>query len=546
MKFLNFFRLSMVAVLAANTLAATVHAERPNVLIAFADDWGRYASAYAKLEPGSANDILKTPNFDRLAAGGVLFTRAFVNSPSCTPCRSSLLSGQYFWRTGRGAILQGAIWDPSIPSFPLLLEDDGYVVGHTGKVWSPGTPANAPMGANRTGFNAEGHRFNNYSEGVSAAANPQQVHDELLREVRGNFRSFLNKRVEGKPFCYWWGPTNTHRQWVRGSGAKLWQINPDDLKGKLSAHLPDVPEVREDVADYLGEVQAFDAGLGALLNELEKTGEADNTLVIVSGDHGIPGMPAGKCNLYDLGTRVSLAVSWPDRIPAGRVVEDFVCMPDLAPTILEAAGLKVPATMTGRSLMNVLTSKESGQVDVTRDFVVMGRERHVAGARTDRLPYPQRAIRTADYLYIRNFQPERWPMGTAPGFGASGETMPDAAALDANTFAAFADMDASPTKTWLIQEGLKTSAYRSFFDAAFARRPGEELYDLKKDPDQVVNVASHVEYANAKTELAERLMSVLQDTHDPRVAEGTSMFDEPPFTDEPEPAPKNRKAPKVR
>ena len=136
-------------------------------------------------------------------------------------------------------------------------------------------------------------------------------------------------------------------------------------------------------------------------------------------------------------------------------------------------------------------------------------------------------------------------MGTAPGFGASGEAMPDAAALDANTFAAFADMDASPTKTWLIQEGLKTSAYRSFFDAAFARRPGEELYDLKKDPDQVVNVASHVEYANAKTELAERLMSVLQDTLDPRVAEGTSMFDEPPFTDEPEPEAKNRKAPKV-
>ena len=535
-----------VLVLATVAITSSVVAQRPNVVIAFADDWGRYASAYALLEPGGVNDIVQTPNFDRLARRGVLFTRAFVNSPSCTPCRSSLLSGQYFWRTGRGAILQGAIWDASIPSFPLLLQDSGYHLGHMSKVWSPGTPANAPIGAMKTAFNSAGSRFNNYSEQMSEANDPAVAKDEMLTEVRGNFHSFLEKRDASVPFCYWWGPTNTHRTWVRGSGAKLWQINPDDLKGKMSAHLPDVPEVREDVADYLGEVQAFDAGLGALLDELDKTGEERNTLIVVSGDHGIPGMPAGKCNLYDLGTRVSLAVSWPDHIPAGRVIDDFVCLSDLAPTILEAAGLNIPGTMTGRSLMNVLKSEESGQVDATRDFVVTGRERHVASARTDRLPYPQRAIRTADYLYIRNFQSERWPMGTAPGFGAEGDVMPDAAALDASTFAAFADMDASPTKTWLIQEGLKTSAYRSFFDAAFARRPEEELYDLKKDPDQVVNVASRAEYATSKTELAARLMSVLQETNDPRVAEGTSIFDEPPFTDEPEPVPNLKKAKKAR
>ena len=511
---------------------STASAQRPNIVVAFADDWGRYASAYAKLEPGSVNDVLNTPNFDRLASHGVLMTRAFVNSPSCTPCRSSLLSGQYFWRTGRGAILQGAIWDNAIPSFPLLLQASGYHIGHTSKVWSPGTPANAPFGAEKTAFNSAGGRFNKYSEVASTASNPQGIREELLAEVRNNFRSFLATRPAATPFCYWWGPTNTHRSWVRGSGNQLWSINPDDLKGKLSSHLPDVPEVREDVADYLGEVQAFDTGLGALLNELESTGELENTMVIVSGDHGIPGMPAGKCNLYDLGTRVSLAISWPGHIPAGRVVDDFVCLPDLAPTILEATSLAVPEVMTGRSLMPVLMSEKSGQVDPSRDFVVTGRERHVARARTDNLPYPQRAIRTNDFLYIRNFKADRWPMGIAPGFGDDGKNkMPDRATLDASTFAAFADMDASPTKTWLIEQGLQNPEYRNYFNAAFALRPEEELYDLKIDPDQTNNVASLAGYSSTRKQLAAQLIGVLQTTNDPRVTDQASVFDLPPFTD---------------
>ncbi|HSH16340.1 MAG TPA: sulfatase-like hydrolase/transferase, partial [Verrucomicrobiae bacterium] len=111
-----------------------VHAaetERPNILFAFADDWGRHASAYARVDgAGTVNDLLHTPNFDRVAGEGVLFRKAFVSAPSCTPCRSALLSGQHFWRTGRSAILQGAVWDGSQPAFPLLLRDAGY---HPGK-----------------------------------------------------------------------------------------------------------------------------------------------------------------------------------------------------------------------------------------------------------------------------------------------------------------------------------------------------------------------------------------------------------------------------
>ena len=149
--------------------ASIAHAdERPNILFCFADDWGRYASAYAKLDgPGSINDVIQTPNFDRVASEGVLFRSAFVSAPSCTPCRSALLSGQHFWRTGRAAILRGAVWDGSNLSWPLLLNESGYHIGETYKVWSPGTPNDAPYGSGRHAYGKAGGKFNQFSQNVT-------------------------------------------------------------------------------------------------------------------------------------------------------------------------------------------------------------------------------------------------------------------------------------------------------------------------------------------------------------------------------------------
>jgi hypothetical protein len=125
-------------------------AERPNILFLFADDWGRYAGCYAGLDGRpTISDVAKTPNIDRIAREGVIFRNAFVAAPSCTPCRSSLLSGQYFFRTGGGAILQGATWNPKIPAYPLMLRDAGYHIGKAYKVWSPGTPVDAPYGGQK-------------------------------------------------------------------------------------------------------------------------------------------------------------------------------------------------------------------------------------------------------------------------------------------------------------------------------------------------------------------------------------------------------------
>ena len=505
---------------------------KPNILFCFADDWGRYASAFAALEKQpSPNQIVRTPSIDRIAREGVLFRNAFVNAPSCTPCRSALLTGRYFFNTGRGAILQGAQWDAAIPSFPLLLRDAGYHIGETYKVWSPGTPIDAPFGAGRHSYEKAGNLPNNYSENVTQMMREglslEQAREKIFAQVRANFESFLADRKPGQPWLYWFGPTTTHRRWIQGSGKALWGLDPDALQGKLPPFLPDVPAVREDFADYLGEVQAFDAYIGLLLKKLEETGELDRTLIVVSGDHGGPGFPNGKCNLYDFGTGVTLAARWPGG-KGGRVADDLVSLADLAPTFLEAAGVAAPAGVNGRSLLNVLHSNQSGLVDSQRTWVITGRERHVAAAREENLPYPQRALRTPEFLYIRNFAPDRWPLGSPKAVTAS--EAPAADVLERDTHIAFADMDAGPTKAWLITHRNDTQ-WKRHYDIAFAKRPAEELYDLRQDPHQVKNVAADPAYTAEKARLAAQLMKILTEAGDPRVSGDGKTFERSPFTD---------------
>ncbi len=514
---------------------------RPNVLFCFADDWGRYAGAYARLAGRpSPSEIVKTPHIDRVAREGVLFKNAFVNAPSCTPCRSSLLSGRYFFNTGRAAILQGAIWDGSVPSFPLQMREAGYHIGKSFKVWTPGTPADAPFGGQQFAYQKAGAEQNNYSENVTRRVREGQTiaaaRELIHEEVRGNFAAFLDDCKPAQPWFYWFGPTTVHRTWVKGSGKALWGIEPDSLKGKLPKFLPDVPEVREDFADYLGEVQAFDSYVGVLLGKLKAAGQLENTLIVISGDHGAPGFPGGKCNLYDFGTGVALTAAGPG-IKAGRVVDDFVNLMDLAPTFMELGGAKLPPKMNGRSLVPVLRSDKSGQVDPARTFVVTGRERHVGSAREGNLPYPQRALRTTDFLYICNFAPDRWPMG-AP-LAVTADSAPTAATLEQDTRIGFADMDAGPTKAWLVANRNDPN-WKWHYDYAFAKRTGEELYDLKNDPEQIKNLAADPAFAAQKKESAARLMKILTDTGDPRVTGDGSTFDKPPFSEPEVLAPKGK------
>lgn len=526
-------RAPLHAILFAGLLAVVAPAARaaadprPNILFCFADDMGRYASAYAGIDkdPG-LNAAIRTPNIDRVAREGALFRNAFVGAPSCTPCRSGLLSGRYFFQTGRGAILHNATWDPAIPSFPLLLRDAGYHIGKMYKVWSPGTPADAPFGGQAHAFEKAGRDFNDFSENATRLVREGVPREEakrrMLDQVGANFDAFLAARGKGRPFLFWFGPTNVHRKWEHGSGTALWDINPDDLKGRLPPFLPDVPVVREDIAGYLGEIQAFDAAVGLLVARLEAAGELSNTVVVVSGDHGMPGMPSGKCNLHDFGTRVTLAARGPGIHP-GRVVDAPVLVNELARTFCQLGGVKPPADMMGHGLADLWGDGPA----LPRHFAVTGRERHVSQTRAGLLPYPSRAVHDGRWLYIRNFKPDRWPLGDPPADGK----WPSAEEVSRETYAVFADMDASPTKAWMV-EHRDDPGVKPLFEKAFGLRPAEELYDTEADPHQMRNLAADPGHASRRNDLQAALFNILVNAGDPRVQDPSDTFDKPPYAGE--------------
>lgn len=450
--------------------------DRPNILFVIADDWSwLHAGAYG-------DPAVSTPTMDRLAAEGLLFEHAFVASPSCTPSRASVVTGQWFWRLGAGANLYGPL-PPEHPVYPELLEESGYHVGFTRKGWSPGELGDRSR-------NPAGDRY-------------------------ASLHEFLEARSEGQPFMFWFGTHDPHRRYDTGSGIRS---GIDTSLIQVPAVFPDAPDVRSDIADYYYEVQRIDRELTEMLHQLEQQGELDQTLVVITSDNGMP-FPRAKSMLYDLGTRVPLIMHWPGTIGPGRKATDLVSLVDLAPTFLDIAGLEPVDVMDGRSLLPIMTSTESGLVDSTRTMVYFGKERHVPSqASPDGGGYPMRAVRTHDHLYIRNFRPDRWPSGTPED---------DRAFLSG---AWYSDVDGSPTKHLMIARRDESGADENRYMLAFGKRPGEELYDLNSDPDQLHNLVLDPDFASVKRMLWNQLLNKLHETGDPRVLGTGDFFDLQPYT----------------
>lgn len=505
-------------------VAAAEPAKRPNILFLFADDLGRYASAYADPESPSVNDIIKTPVFDRIAHEGALFTNAFVSSPSCTPCRGSVYTGRHFFRNGSASQLHfpwaGGAPDPidQVVGLPMTMAKGGYHWGWTYKEHIPGRL----FGGQKNHYGKHGSKMNGYSHIVSKAGDREAARQSIIDEVRGNFQDFLDARKPGQPFFYSFNPTNTHRTWERGSGKELWGLDPDKLKGRMPPFVPDNEVTREDFADYLGEAMAFDMACGELLQMITGMGEMDNTLVVISGDHGIPGYPRAKCNVTDFGSRVLLAMRLPGTIEAGRQVDLPVSLVDLAPTFLAAAGMKSGDDPNGQDLLPVL-AKGGSEKDL-RGWALIGKERHVDVGQEGNLPYPMRALRTPDFLYVMNFKPDRWPAGRPNQ--VTEDSAPSFDEVVRNTRACFADIDASPTKAWMVQH-RNDAGLAEQIALAWEKRPREELYDLKKDPHQMVNVAKDPAYAALRERLEKQLMDELKANDDPRL--DNDAFDRPPY-----------------
>jgi N-sulfoglucosamine sulfohydrolase len=500
---------------------------QPNIVMMFADDLGRYASAYSDPNSPSPNDIVKTPVFDRIAREGARFDNAFISAPSCTPSRGALSTGRHFFRNGSHSQLHhpwvGPEADPisKIKGVAEQLRDSGYHIGHTYKVHID----ERLIGGKECIYDGAGRAVNDFSENVSRAQDKEAEKKKIFEQVRDNFKAFLAKRKPGQPFYYSFHPTNTHRSWEKGSGKALWNLEPEALKGKLDPCLPDVPEIREDFADYLGEAMAFDAACGVIIEELEKMGELDNTVVAISGDHGAPGFPRGKCNTCDFGARVLLGIRWPTTIEAGKVIKSPVSLVDMTPTFLSAAGVPALPDMDGESLLPVMA--KGGSEENLRGWVLIGREVHAQPAREGNLPYPVRSLRTRDFLYTINFKPDRWPAGD-PNPMQEGR-IPTPADWQKNTYTGYADMDASPTKAWFVGNSNNPNVIEAW-KLAIEKRPGEELYDLKKDPYQLRNLAEDPAYKEQKQALNKQLMAILTNGHDPRL--DNDAFDRPPYRKE--------------
>ncbi|KAB1155475.1 sulfatase family protein [Flavobacterium luteum] len=455
--------------------------KRPNILVIMGDDISRnsmgvYGSKY-----------INTPNFDRIANEGALFTNAYVCNPKCSPSRACFLTGRYSWQ-----LEEAANHIPVMPAkwkfYPELLEKSGYAIGFTGKGWGPGVYYGE--------HNPAGWEFNDISltppyKGISK------------QDYASNFEAFLTKRDTEKPFCFWFGTHEAHRKYEKDSYKKE---NKDLSKVTVQAFFPDNELVRGDLADYGVEVEYHDRQIGLALASLEKRGLLDNTIIIATSDQGMP-FPHVKGQIYDEDFHEAFVVRWGDKIIPGRVVTDYINFPDVAPTIMEAAGLKPDKQMTGKSFLDALLSEKSGRIDEKRSYSLIGKERHDNGTSDGNqiaVSYPVRAIRTDKYLYCHNYKPDRWPVGD-PEFN-------------------YNNCDDSPTKSYLtsLKEGDKDYNY---FSLSFGKRPADELFDLEKDPDCVNNLASDLQYAFLIKELKAKMETDLKKQKDPRILGKGDIFD---------------------
>jgi len=461
--------------------------DRPNILFCISDDqsWAHTSFAGAK--------EIETPAFDRIAETGIYFENAYTAVPSCAPSRAAILTGQDIYRLKEGGLLFGAL-SREFPVFTELLKDAGYEIAYTGKGY-------APAKKDKEGYyqNPLGRQY----DSLKLKAPP----GVLNTDYAGNFQLFLEQNKE-QPFFFWYGSKEPHRNYSEGIGAE----NGKNLNRiEVPKFLPDAPEIRKDFADYYFEIEWFDQHLQRMITLLEEKGELENTLIVVVSDNGKP-FPRAKATLYEYGTHMPMAVSWPAKISAGRKVADFISFTDLAPTFLELAGVEPSPQMTGRSFTDILYSGKSGWVDSSRNQVVTAIERHTY-ARRGGLPYPSRAIRKGDWVYIRNFEPDRWPAG-APDFKSPHQGV-------------YGDVDRGLSRTYMLEnkDSEKTEPY---FELAFGKRPAEELYNLQEDPFQLRNLADEDSLKNQLDQLKNALTNYLQETNDPRMS-GESPWDNYPY-----------------
>lgn len=467
---------------AAPAVLRGAQSRRPNILFAISDDQS-YPHTSAM-----GDRVVKTPNFDRVAGSGVLFRQAYSLSPGCAPSRAGLLTGRYPWQIEEAGT-HASLFPRKLTVYSDLLKDAGYLVGLTGKGAGPCNFRDAGWPHNPAGPSFDKLKLEGMDKAMSA------------NDYAGNFQAFLGARPKDTPFCFWYGGSEPHRAYVKGSGRKSGKRLEDVV---VPPFLPDSEEVRSDILDYYLEIEHFDRHLGRMLDELEKRGELENTLVVVTADNGMS-FPGAKATMYDYGIHLPLAAMWKAQVKGGRDCTDLVSFADFAPTFLEAAGVAKPSVLVGRSLLPILRSTRSGAVDANRKRIFSGRERH-SHARFDNLSYPARAMREGNYLYVWNMKPDRWPAGDPE---------------------AFADIDGAPTKEWMMAHRDLPNV-KSLFALSFGKRPEEQLFDVSRDPGCLRNLAGEPAHQATRKSMRGTLERSLTEQKDPRLTGNGDIWERYP------------------
>lgn len=469
--------------------------QSPNILFAIADDasyphFGAYGCTW-----------VKTPGFDRIASEGLLFTRAYTPNAKCAPSRSCILTGRNPWQL-EAAIQHWPYFPDQFKTYAEALAEHGYHVGKTGKGWGPGKRGKVDGKPRRLA----GKPYD------SIKTNPPTTAISSIDYI-ANFKQFLKDRnTDNQSWCFWYGGFEPHRAYEYESGRLKANKKLTDIEA-VPPFFPDNEQVRNDLLDYAMEIEYFDKQLAQMMAHLEAIGELENTIIVVTADNGMP-FPRIKGQKYELSNHLPLAIRWPKGIQnPGRQIDDYVNFIDFAPTFLEIAGIKESdsgmAAITGRSLSDIFNSTQSGIVNKERDHILLGKERHDVGRPNDG-GYPVRAIVKDNYLYIHNYETERWPGG--------------------NPSTGYLNCDGSPTKTEIL-ELRRSGVDTSFWSMAFGKRPKEEVYNLQQDAYCMVNLATNPEYEVIKKDLQNQLFAELENEKDPRLLGNAAIFDSYLYTD---------------
>lgn len=455
----------VLALALALVVTAARGAEKPNILFLLSDDHSYpYLGCYG-------NKDVRTPNLDLFASEGMRFDRMFVSCPQCVPSRAALMTGQ-----SPVAVRMVRFTSPlpkGVPALPDLLRGEaGYFTGVAGRSYhldgpqTGGQRAAPTMGEvmDRLGLRTFKERVDYVEKGGG------------MKDFGGKLAAFLDEAPKDKPWFFWLGFSDPHHVW--NTQGPRGAIDPKSLT--LPPHLPDLPGVREDLARYLAEIEHLDGDVQSVLETLKARGLEKNTLVVFMGDNGMA-MPHGKGALHDPGINVPLLVRWPGVVKPGSVTRALVSGEDFAPTMLDAAGVKPPAVMSGVSYLKLL----KGEPFEARKFIFAERGPHGGdgGMKPDVLASTfdlARCARSDRFKLIYNCTPH----------------------------GAVAPVDSQKDPGW--QAMVKANAdgqLASEFVRAYFTTPRQtfELYDLDADPGELKNLAGDPRHREVEHELKRAL-----------------------------------------